>query len=558
MEEKKKNSIAGVIFIVFIVLVMLIVIISKVVKGLGGDAGGGSNKAKSVDELVKRVSYRENTPVKGSVDLSASSLYDELPNIKKYPLTLEDTSGDIDIEVFSSPEKAGKDADSWLIDMAKAYNAEKHTVDGKTVSVSIRSISSGIAADYIISGKYVPTGYTPSSELWGSYIDAQGGKVSVVEKKLVGNVAGFLVNKDSGYTDYKEVVAAVQDGKLNVGYTNPQASTTGMNLLMTILSDGGDGNISSAEAVNAFSSFQKNIPYVATNTMQMRDSSASGSLDGMTMEYQSYIQDTELQNSYDFIPFGTRHDNPMYYCSDSGAGSDAKKALENFSKYLKDSDAQEAATNKGFNNNADYGSNKVITGKDVKTALDVYKKEKDSGHDIIAVFVADVSGSMAGIPLAQLKESVSNGAKYINENNYVGLVSYSSDVTIEVPIAQMDLNQRAYFQGALDNLQASGNTASYDALVVALKMIEDKKKDVPNAKVMIFLLSDGMANSGYTLEKVTPTIQKLKYPVYTISYGSEADQDEMKAVSEVNEAASIVADSDDIVYQLKSLFNSNL
>jgi Ca-activated chloride channel family protein len=248
----------------------------------------------------------------------------------------------------------------------------------------------------------------------------------------------------------------------------------------------------------------------------------------------------------------------MYFCPDSKNGTNEKDALADFTSYITSADAQNAATAKGFNNNEDYKSDASFTGKDVKTALDIYKKEKDSGQDVIAVFVADISGSMAGIPLAQLKESISNGAKYINENNYVGLVSYSSDVTIEVPLAQMDLNQRAYFQGAIDKLQSGGNTASYDGLVVAMKMIQEKKKDVPNAKVMIFLLSDGKANSGYRLKTVTPTLQSLKYPVYTISYGDEADKKEMQAVSEVNEAASIVADSDDIVYQIKSLFNSNL
>ena len=49
----------------------------------------------------------------------------------------------------------------------------------------------------------------------------------------------------------------------------------------------------------------------------------------------------------------------------------------------------------------------------------------------------------------ELKSSLSNGLSYINDNNYVGLVSYSNNVTIELPIAQLDLNQRSYFQGAI-------------------------------------------------------------------------------------------------------------
>ena len=40
--------------------------------------------------------------------------------------------------------------------------------------------------------------------------------------------------------------------------------------------------------------------------------------------------------------------------------------------------------------------------------------------------------------------------------------------------------------------------------------------------------------------------------------GSDADKEELQKVSNINEAASINADSDDITYKLKSLFNSQL
>ena len=558
MKQSDSKNILGISIVVAVVLIVIILVVTRLVK-TGGLSSDTKKESASVSSLLKRVNYSEKTPVKGSVDFSNSSLYDELPNIEKYPLTLEDTSGDVNIEIFSSPEKAGTDADSWLIDMAKAYNSEKHTVDGKTVSVSVRSISSGLAADYIISNKYVPTGFSPSNALWGSYSEIQGAKLSEVTDRMVGNTAGFLVSKNGAdYSNYKDVISAVIDGKINVGYTNPLVSSTGMNLLITILSDYGNGDVGSDAATEAFASFQRNIPFVATNTIQMRDSSAKGSLDGMTMEYQSYSQDKDLMDSYDFIPFGIRHDNPMYYCESSKGGDIKKEALKNFTDYCKSDSAQKAATEKGFNQNSDYKSDLNITGKDVKTSLEIYKKEKDSGQAIVAVFVADVSGSMNGEPLAQLKESLSNGMQYINENNYVGLVSYSSDVAIEVPIAEFDLNQKAYFQGAIGNMIAGGNTASYNALVVAMDMIEKAKKDHPDAKTMIFLLSDGQANEGYSLDKISPTLKSLKIPIYTICYGTEADVDAMKKISSVNEAANIQADSSDIVYQIKSLFNSNL
>jgi Ca-activated chloride channel family protein len=75
---------------------------------------------------------------------------------------------------------------------------------------------------------------------------------------------------------------------------------------------------------------------------------------------------------------------------------------------------------------------------------------------------------------------------------------------------------------------------------------------------MIFLLSDGAVNEGRTAKEITPLMKYYKIPVYTIAYGADADTDELTSVSTINEAACISASSDDVVYQLKQLFNAQM
>ena len=72
------------------------------------------------------------------------------------------------------------------------------------------------------------------------------------------------------------------------------------------------------------------------------------------------------------------------------------------------------------------------------------------------VFLIDTSGSMSGAPLNSLKMSLRNSIKYINSSNYIGVVSYSSNVNVDLELAKFDLNQQAYFMGAVDSLTASG------------------------------------------------------------------------------------------------------
>ena len=161
-------------------------------------------------------------------------------------------------------------------------------------------------------------------------------------------------------------------------------------------------------------------------------------------------------------------------------------------------------------------------------------------------------------PAGHVKESLSNGMQYINENNYVGLISYNSDVTTEVPIAAFDFNQKAYFQGAINGLTANGGTASYEAVCVALDMIEKEKVNHPDAKCLIFLLSDGHANGSMSINTIRYAVAQSGVPIYTIGYTDQADMPSLKEISNINEAASINADSDDIIYQIKSLFNAQL
>lgn len=550
---KNKNSkiialVAGVTILFTMVSVIIGIAVKKTV----------SLEGKTLDELVNNITVTNATPTKGTVQLDDNTLYDELPEIDKYPLQVTG-NGDVNIEIFSSGEKAGSNTDGFLVDVAEKFNNSGITLsNGKSVSISVRSVTSGLGADYIASGKYTPDLYCPSNTLFGDYAVANGASLDTVADRVVGNTAGILVKKGSGYSDLKSIITDVQNGKLNLGYTNPQTSATGLNLLLEILKEFDSSNMFSQTATKAFSDFNSNIPYVAYTTQQMRDSASNGSLDAMVSEYQAYINDKNLTSVYDFIPFGIRHDNPLYLVNKSSKTADQIEAVNLIKDYLLGTEAQSVATADGFNAEDKYKSSYTSSGSEVTQALKIYKTYKDSGRDIIAVFVADCSGSMDGEPMLQLKNSLSNGAKYINDNNYIGLVSYSNDVTIELPIAQFDFNQRSYFQGAVDSIYANGGTASYDAIIVAMQMIEQQKESHPDAKCMIILLSDGYANVGYSLEGIKGIISEHQTPIYTISYGDSADTDQLGKLSQINEAASINADSEDIVYKIKSLFNSQL
>ena len=101
---------------------------------------------------------------------------------------------------------------------------------------------------------------------------------------------------------------------------------------------------------------------------------------------------------------------------------------------------------------------------------------------------------------------------------------------------------------------ANGQTATYDAVLVGLKMLLDKAEEVPDAKLMLFVLTDGEQNEGTSLSRITPIVAGLQVPIYTIAY-NYSNTGELETLSNINEAACIKADSEDIANQLRNLFN---
>lgn len=501
-------------------------------------------------------------PRKEPIDIGVYDVKDTLPDIDKYPTQVDNTTQTY-IEIFSSGEKTGTGNDSWLIDVANDFNSSGIKVNGKTVSVRIRQVSSGLGMDYIISEKYIPDAYNPSNELWGEMIKAKGMNIELYDERMVGNVAGVLISKNKyadlidtyGSINLKNITDLIAEGEIAMGYTNPFQSATGLNFLVSTLVTFDSNNPLSEKAIEGFEAFQSNIPLVAHTTLQMKSSAESGMLDGFIMEYQTYINSPELKAEYIFTPFGFRHDSPLY-----GVGNlseEKKEILKRFIEFYKQDKYSELASKYGFNNLNDYKCEiSDLSGDTIIQAQKLWKENKNVNKPIVAVFVADVSGSMEGQPLNELKKSLLNGAQYIGEESYIGIVTYSNDVNINLPIGKFDINQRSLFTGAVKDMQPGGGTATFDGIIVAIKMLLEEKAKNPDIKPMLFVLSDGETNQGNSLEDVREILESIEIPVHTIGYNANIKA--LESISNINEATNINADSEDVIYKLGNLFNAEM
>lgn len=517
---------------------------------------------KELTALMKKVDVTVNQNPVLDIYSEEVSEADTLADIDTFPITVSG-NGSINIEIAAATELSASAPDDWINIAAEKFNRSGAEIDGKSVTASVRKITSGEVVTYIVSGGYQPEVFIPSNDAWGKMLDASGFTTTKVSDRIAGNTAGILIKKDvydkfiEGYGEATvgNVLKAANAGDLTFAYTNPYTSSTGLNVLCAMLASFDAADPLSDTATSALLDYQKTSPPVAYTTAVLRNQAAKGIINAMVMERQAYSNTPELKN-YVYTPVGIRHDHPVY--TFDWTTDEEKEAAKLFTEFCMSDEMQKLATDKGFNQDDDYKSQDTgMTGADYLAAQKVWKQNKNGGRPIVAVFIADCSGSMDGEPLNSLKQSLISSSTYISSDHHIGLVSYENDVTINLPIAQFDATQRAYFSGEVKKLQAGGQTATYDAVLTGMQMLEDYAKEIPDAKLMLFVLTDGAQNTGYSLDRITDVVGGLKIPVYTIAYNYDSVKD-LETLSNINEAAQIKANSDDVVNQLRNLFNVNL
>ena len=84
----------------------------------------GEDTSQQMEKLLEGINVTQVEPRKAAIsDEDILTDEAELPDIKNYPLSVTGKA-DVNVEIFSSPEKAGEGTDGWLNEVAEKFNAE--------------------------------------------------------------------------------------------------------------------------------------------------------------------------------------------------------------------------------------------------------------------------------------------------------------------------------------------------------------------------------------------------------------------------------------------------
>ena len=361
----------------------------------------------------------------------------------------------------------------------------------------------------------------------------------------------------SGKVTWKQVIAAVKSGKFRFAMTNPAGSNTGFVTLVGVaseLSGKGDALQESDIPENELKQLFRGISLSSGSSGDLADKFKANpeKADGI-INYESVI--TGLSNNG--IPLDIIVPKEGVITADYSLmllASSQQPFHRKLVEYLRQAETQtwlaqntyrtplQGNTSDEITNELPFPGNLKVVDAILRGFLDSYSKPASS------FFVMDVSGSMSGSRIADMKASfktliksdgsVSGRFSTFRNREQVAMTPFSNNVspTHEFTLGNDAKENEVALQRAdafIDTLRPDGGTAIYSALLNVYPIAQAKLK-TGDRSVSIVLFTDGQNASGHTLEQFRNYVRDAgepKVPVYTIQYG-DANANEMQGIAD--------------------------
>lgn len=496
-------------------------------------------------------------------------------------------------------------------EMAKRFNSADHeTAAGRPIQVLVLKCDSSVQADDLVSrvkgngrvddgcgdgaggSAQDPTIVTPQSADWLVDVNFRAGR-AVVDLESTVNIAetwlGIVTyremaeclgwpDKEIGYRDivalranpegwaaYPDCAQAEWGRRPLLAFTNPNTSTSGRNVLVSLYSMAADkapadltvADIQRPEVVEFVKNFQQLVDHYLPGTLPLNTKIAQGTEYGhFFLMPEDNLVSWFKGNETAVVADGTEKSigaitdlvmiypkegsvlnaNPAGLVDAPWVSADQKEGAGEWIEYLRDDEQQRTFMAAGF---------RPATGTSVKAderqfeewglgaqpptsiiepgdlAPEVLERIIDSWGAVknpaIVTLVVDLSGSMEGDPLAQVQDglirlldAMADTDNVANESQ-VGLVTFSDEVITAIKPQPLRLSKYD-IADEINQMSAKGSTALYDAVSRAVSITDSVAGD-PRATRAVVVLSDGKASAGMCLHDLVSMSSRDEVPV---------------------------------------------
>lgn len=413
-------------------------------------------------------------------------------------------------------------------------------------------------------GDSLPTALAPVvMAIWESRltaIQAKNGGAPVGWKELLA-----VFNSPNGWADY-----GIRGGRTTVyyGHTDPFISSTALSTLISEFSasaryHGNNPNfrrltltqVNDPKIQQGVRDLENLIRHYSARTTEFKEYIAQGPdyLDFVALEENDLIYINQGKTAYHppeklvalYPKEGTFwHEHPFAIPQTNWVSNEQRDAAKVFTQFIRSEAIQKKVLENGFRPvNPDVPLGYPIVpalGVDpnqpthilempdpevvanVQLSWQLVKKQAD------VLLLIDNSQSMLGDKLNQAKKAAHVFLDNMPSQNRVGLISFNTEVNRLVSLVPYESKQNLMRQ-ELNQLQAFGNTALYDAISKAIDILKNASSDDQKRMKAVVVLSDGQDTISKTTLRNVLSIIKARHEdrnpviVIPVAYGSDAD-----------------------------------
>ncbi len=478
-----------------------------------------------------------------------------------------------------TPVTANSSLGPWLETVVSTFNeTEMETSGGEQIWIELTLADAGQAVTNMTGGSQ-PALWIPDAEVWTGVLAQEGVDgygadcVSVAQSPLViamwrpaaealgwpGRELGWLdIGSLAADPSAWEYYSGGQFGDvLRLGHTHPGLSGSGAGTLLALV----QAAESKTEAVNAadierpivqasVSAFEGAVAWFSSSTGALAQTMSNRGVEflGAAVMYESDVLNfsEEEPGIVPIYPFeGTFvADHPA--CLNGAADAETAEAATIFRDYLLSEEAQQEAVSNGLrpvddgvtvgapldeSRGVDLSEPQIVFEQPVVESIYAVQNLWQSARkDVNLVMLIDVSGSMSGDKIDNVRNSAAQFVAQMGDDDYLSIVTFSSQPVAPVKFQRVGDNRESLIS-TIDGLRASGNTALYDAIADGANLLDNTATtETSNA---IVILSDGVDTSSYRYNErsATERLAQTGATVFTIAYGSDADEELLEAMA---------------------------
>jgi len=420
-------------------------------------------------------------------------------------------------------------------------------------------------------------------------IEAKNGGQPVGWEELIG-----VMNSPNGWADY-----GITGDRTTVyyGHTDPYISSTALSTLIaefyaSARYNAGETDLRKLEMKNVrdeavqqgVRQIESLIKHYSSRTTEFKEYIAQGPnyLDFVALEENDLIYINQGKTQYKppeklvalYPKEGTFwHEHPFGIPNADWVTPEQRAAAKVFTDYVRGEAVQRKVLENGFrpvNPNVPLGypitpelgvdpnqpaNILTVPDPDVIAAVQASWQYVKKQGDILLVI--DVSGSMDGDKITQVKDAATKFMDKMPRQNRVGLTTFSSSPQILVPLGLVE-EVDASIRQKIGNLDARGNTALYDALIATIDELQSAETPQGEDRIRaIVLLSDGQDTASQaTLNDALNKINAARTGrnpilIIPVAYGSDADIAALNSIAQASATKVQSGDPKDILKLLE-------